>query len=89
MRNYSSGQIINVGSGEEISIGELGRLIGEVVGFAGEIVQDRSKPDGSPRKLMDSSRLRGLGWKPEVGLREGIARTYEWYCTRGLRACVE
>ena len=86
MRNYSSGQIINVGSGEEISIGELGRLIGEVVGFTGEIVQDRSKPDGSPRKLMDSSRLRGLGWKPEVGLREGIARTYEWFCQPNLGA---
>jgi GDP-L-fucose synthase len=84
MRNYSSGQIINVGSGEEISIGELGRMIGEVVGFTGEIVQDRSKPDGSPRKLMDSSRLRGLGWKPEVGLREGIARTYEWFCQSEL-----
>jgi GDP-L-fucose synthase len=85
MRNYSSGEIINVGSGAEISISELGRLIGEVVGFTGEIVQDRSKPDGPPRKLMDSSRLRGLGWKPEVGLREGIARTYGWFCGKGLR----
>jgi GDP-L-fucose synthase len=84
MRNYSSEQIINVGSGEEISIGDLGRLIGDVVGFSGEIVRDRSKPDGSPRKLMDSSRLRGLGWKPEVGLREGIARTYEWFCRSEL-----
>jgi GDP-L-fucose synthase len=84
MRNYSSAQIINVGSGEEISIGELGRLIGEVVGFTGEIVRDRSKPDGSPRKLMDSSRLRGLGWKPEVGLREGIAGTYEWFREAGM-----
>ena len=70
MRNYSSGRVCtNVGSGEEISIGDLGRMIGEVVGFSGEIVQDRSKPDGTPRKLMDSSRLRGLGWKAEVGLR--------------------
>jgi len=83
MRNYSSAQIINVGSGEEISIGELGRMIGEVVGFTGEIVRDRSKPDGSPRKLMDSSRLRALGWKPDMDLRDGIARTYEWYCRFG------
>jgi GDP-L-fucose synthase len=80
MRNYSSGQIINVGSGDEVTIGELARVIGEVVGFKGEIVYDGSKPDGTPRKLMDSSRLRALGWKPEVGLREGIARTYEWFC---------
>ena len=72
-----------MGSGEEISIGGLGQLIGEVVGFRGEIVQDKTKPDGSPRKLMDSSRLQGLGWKPEVGLRDGIARTYEWYCQAG------
>jgi GDP-L-fucose synthase len=82
MRNYSSGEIINVGSGEEVSIGELAGVIGEVVGFEGEIVYDRSKPDGTPRKLMDSSRLRGLGWRPEVGLREGILRTYEWFCAR-------
>ena len=80
MREYSSGEIINVGSGEEVSIGQLGRVIGEVVGFRGEIVYDGSKPDGTPRKLMDSSRLRGLGWKAEVDLREGIARTYGWFC---------
>jgi GDP-L-fucose synthase len=80
MRNYSAGEIINVGSGEEISIGGLARLIGEVVGFRGEIVYDGSKPDGTPRKLMDSSRLRGLGWRPEVGLQAGIGGTYEWFC---------
>jgi GDP-L-fucose synthase len=80
MREYSSGEIINVGSGDEISIGDLGRMIGEAVGFRGEIIYDRTKPDGTLRKLMDSSRLRGLGWKAEVGLREGVARTYEWYC---------
>jgi GDP-L-fucose synthase len=84
MRNYSSGDIINVGSGEEVSIGELARLVGEIVGFAGEIVYDRSKPDGTPRKLMDSSRLRALGWNPEVGLREGIAGTYGWFCGREM-----
>ncbi len=79
MREYSSGEIINVGSGEEVSIGELARLIGEVVGFEGEILWDRSKPDGTPRKLMDSERLRGMGWRPEVGLRDGVGRTYEWF----------
>jgi GDP-L-fucose synthase len=80
MREYSSGEIINVGSGEEVSIGELAGLIGEVVEFEGEIVWDRSKPDGTPRKLMDSGRLRGMGWKAEVGLRGGVGRTYEWFC---------
>jgi GDP-L-fucose synthase len=89
MRNYSSEEIVNVGSGEEVSTGELARMIGEITGFAGEIVQDRSKPDGTPRKLIDSSRLRGLGWKPEIGLREGIARTYEWFCEREETANVE
>jgi GDP-L-fucose synthase len=84
MREYSSGEIINVGSGEEVSIGELAGLIGEVVGFEGEIVWDRGKPDGTPRKLMDSGRLRGMGWKAEVGLRDGVGRTYEWFC--GMRA---
>jgi GDP-L-fucose synthase len=79
MREYSSGEIINVGSGEEISIGALADLIREVVGFEGEIVYDRSKPDGSPRKLMDSGRLRAMEWKAGVSLRDGIARTYGWY----------
>jgi GDP-L-fucose synthase len=79
MQNYSQAEFINVGSGEEISIGELARLIAQVVGFEGEIVHDRSKPDGTPRKFMDSSRLLGLGWKPGIGLRDGIASTYEWF----------
>jgi GDP-L-fucose synthase len=57
----------------------LARLIGEVVGFEGEILWDRSKPDGTPRKLMDSERLRGMGWRPEVGVRDGVGRTYEWF----------
>jgi GDP-L-fucose synthase len=80
MRHYSSPGIVNVGSGQEISIGSLAALIGEVVGFRGEIVYDRSKPEGTPRKLLNSSRLLALGWKPEITLREGIARTYDWFC---------
>jgi len=79
MREYSSGEIINVGSGEEVSIRELARIIQEIVGFQGEIVYDRTRPDGTPRKFMDSSRLRGLGWKAKVGLREGLAATYAWF----------
>ena len=80
MQNYSSGNFINVGSGDEVSIAELARLVGEVVGFEGEILYDSSKPDGTPRKLMDSSRLQALGWKPRLTLRKGIASTYDWYC---------
>ncbi len=80
MRNYSSSEIVNVGSGQEISIAALAGLIGEIVGFPGEIVYDRSRPDGTPRKLMDSSRLHALGWQPAIVLREGITRTYDWFC---------
>jgi GDP-L-fucose synthase len=79
MREYSSGEIINVGSGEEVSIAELARVVGELVGFRGEIVYDRTKPGGTLRKFMDSSRLKALGWKAKVGLREGIAATYAWF----------
>jgi GDP-L-fucose synthase len=67
---------INVGTGEDITIAELGRLVAKVVGYTGEIVQDPSKPDGAPRKLMDVSRLKALGWQPRVGLEEGLALAY-------------
>jgi GDP-L-fucose synthase len=80
MRTYGSADIINVGSGDEISIRDLARLMGEITGYQGEIVHDLSKPDGTPRKLLDNSRILSLGWKPEISLRDGIARTYEWYC---------
>jgi GDP-L-fucose synthase len=79
MQNYSSSDIVNAGSGDEVSIADLARLISEVVGYRGEIVHDLSKPDGTPRKLLDTSRLFGLGWKPEISLRDGIASTYAWY----------
>ncbi|WP_219210330.1 GDP-L-fucose synthase [Variovorax boronicumulans] len=68
---------INVGSGEDLSIAELAQLVGDVVGYGGQIQCDASKPDGAPRKLLDISRVRALGWAPRVGLREGIARAYQ------------
>ena len=77
MQHYSEEQFINVGFGSDLSIRELAELIKRVVGFAGEIVWDASKPDGTPRKLMDSSRLFALGWRPQVDLETGIRRTYE------------
>ncbi|MFP5395568.1 MAG: GDP-L-fucose synthase family protein [Alphaproteobacteria bacterium] len=76
MQHYSDDMPINVGSGEEISILDLARLVGEVVGWRAEILTDSTLPDGTPRKLLDSARLRSLGWTPTVALREGIARTY-------------
>ena len=79
MKNYDSEEIINVGVGEDVSIRELAELIQDVVGFEGEIVFDTTKPDGTPRKLLDVSRLQALGWKARIPLREGLASTYRWY----------
>ena len=76
LRHYSDDSHINVGSGEEVTIAEAARLVCEVVGFEGELRFDRSKPDGTPRKLMDSQRIREMGWTPRIGLREGIADAY-------------
>ena len=79
MQHYSGEEIVNVGVAEDIAILDLARLVAEVVGFEGEIATDPSKPDGTPRKLMDVSRLHSLGWKARVGLREGVESTYRWY----------
>jgi GDP-L-fucose synthase len=79
LEKYDSPEIINVGCGEDISIRELAELICEVVGFDGELAWDTTKPDGTPRRLLDVTKLRALGWKPAIPLRDGIARTYEWF----------
>lgn len=79
MQNYSSKEIVNVGVGSDVSIRELAFVVKEVVGYQGEIVFDTSKPDGTPRKLLDVAYLQSLGWESKVGLKEGIARTYKWY----------
>jgi len=79
LEKYDSAEIINVGCGEDISIRELAELICEIVGFQGDLVWDATKPDGAPRKLLDVSKLHGLGWRHTIALREGIARTYEWF----------
>src|SRR5437870_974194 len=79
LEKYDSPEIINVGCGEDISIRELAELICDVVGFDGELSWDKTKPDGTPRKLLDVSKLRALGWTPTIPLREGIARTYDWF----------
>lgn len=79
MLNYSDEIHINVGVGEDVEIGELAKIIKEIVGFDGEIVNDITKPDGTPRKLLDISRLKSTGFEPKTSLVEGIKITYEWY----------
>src|SRR5437016_11804768 len=79
LEKYDSPDIVNVGYGEDISIRELAELICEVLDFDGELAWDTSKPDGTPRKLLDVTKLRALGWKPAISLRDGIARTYQWF----------
>jgi GDP-L-fucose synthase len=80
MQNYSDMIHINVGCQQELSIMELAHKVAATVGFTGTIKTDSSKPDGTPRKLMDSSRLFGMGWRPHISLEEGLKRTYTWYC---------
>ena len=82
VQNYSAEQFVNVGSGSELTIKNLAETIGRIVGFQGNIVWDTSKPDGTPRKLMDSSRLFALGWKPRVSLEDGIRLAYEDFLRR-------
>lgn len=77
--HYDDPETINVGSGHETSIADLAKIIAEVVGFEGKISNDLSKPDGTPRKILDSSRLNNLGWSAPTGLRAGIEKTYHWY----------
>jgi GDP-L-fucose synthase len=85
MTHYSGEEHVNVGCGSDLTILELARLIARVVGFTGEISTDRSKPDGTPRKLLDTSKLRSLGWQPKIGLEEGLASTYQWFAALGAR----
>jgi GDP-L-fucose synthase len=79
MRTYSDEAPVNVGWGMDISIAELARLVADTIGFKGELRFDRSKPDGTPRKLLDTSRMTALGWQPKIHLPAGIASTYEWF----------
>ena len=80
METYDRPDIVNIGWGKDISIGELAELISDEVGYQGSIDFNTSKPDGTPRKLLDTSRLESLGWAPKVDLKAGIADTYQWYC---------
>ena len=79
MNHYDDAEMVNVGTGKDISISDLAQLVGRVVAFEGRLEFDASKPDGTPRKLLDVSRLTALGWTPQWSLEEGIAATYQWY----------
>ena len=79
LERYESPEIINVGVGEDLSIAELAEMVSEIVGFSGAIVYDASKPDGTPRKLLDVSRIAALGWQAKIRLTDGIRETYRWY----------
>jgi GDP-L-fucose synthase len=85
LEKYDSPEIINVGCGEDVTILELAELICDVVGFDGKLVWDKTKPDGTPRKLLDVTRIRALGWQPTIALREGIAQTYDWFLANWSR----
>lgn len=85
MKNYSEEEHVNVGSGEDLSIMNLTELVCDVVGYQGTIERDLTKPDGTPRKLMDASKLRGLGWFAKTDLADGLAVSYEWFCEHSAR----
>jgi len=82
MKNYSGNDFFNVGTGEDVTIRELAELIGEVVGYKGELKFDTSKPDGTPRKLLDVSRIHEAGWRYKIELKKGLEMTYEWFVQR-------
>jgi GDP-L-fucose synthase len=79
MRNYDAAELVNVGWGRDISIRELAELVARIVGYTGGLAWDTTRPDGTPRKLLDTSRLAALGWTPRIELEDGVRRTYEWY----------
>jgi GDP-L-fucose synthase len=85
MTHYTGAEPVNVGCGEDLSILELATLVAEVVGFEGRIVGDPRRPDGTPRKLLNVDKLNQLGWRPRIGLREGLVETYRWFCAHEAR----
>ena len=86
LQNYSGEEHVNIGTGKEITIKELAEMVREIVGFEGEIVWDESMPDGTPRKLLDVSKLHDIGWKEKVSLRDGIKLAYDWYKSQDREA---
>ena len=86
LEKYDGREIVNVGVGEDLTIRELAEKVKEAVGFAGKILWDSSKPDGTPRKLLEVARIRGMGWKPSISVDQGIASTYRWFLQNAPQA---
>lgn len=86
LRTYSDEEHVNIGYGDDLPIYDLAQLVCDVVGFDGEIVRDKTKPDGTPRKLMAADRLRAMDWKPSISLRDGLASTYAWFLENKAQA---
>jgi GDP-L-fucose synthase len=83
MQHYDGDSFLNIGCGEDLTIAELARLVADVAGYSGQFVHDTGKPDGMPKKMVDTTRIFASGWRPKVGLREGVERTYRWYLANG------
>ena len=79
MKEYDKGEIINIGTGEDIQIKSLSSLVSEIVGYSGKILWDKTKPNGTHRKLLDNTKISSLGWKPKISLEDGIEDTYKWF----------
>jgi GDP-L-fucose synthase len=79
MNNYNGPDILNIGAGEDMTIKELAEIIKKIIGYQGDIKWDDSKPDGTPKKLLDLTKIHNLGWQQKIGLEEGIKNTYDWY----------
>ena len=79
LKTYEDYEHVNIGSGSDLPIADVARMVMDVVGLKGELSHDRSKPDGTPRKLMSADKLRAMGWKPTIPLREGLSQTYDWF----------
>ncbi|MEI8387777.1 MAG: GDP-L-fucose synthase [Verrucomicrobiota bacterium] len=86
LENYDSPEVINIGLGEDVTIRELAETVCEVIGYQGALAFDHSKPDGTPRKLLDSQKLNSIGWKPKISLRDGIRNAYEWFLASPRKA---
>jgi GDP-L-fucose synthase len=84
MQQYEEESLINIGCGEDLTIKELAETIRDVVGYEGVLTFDSNKPDGTPRKLLDTTKLNSLGWKPRIKLADGIRQTYQWYCEQSM-----
>jgi len=86
LERYSAAEPINIGIGIDVSIRELAELTAQVVGYRGSLIFDASKPDGAPRRLLDSTRLAALGWRASTQLADGLAQMYRWYCNDKMNA---